>query len=160
DAAVRRIDMRRPVHRQFLRMAASHPFRSCIFDATSEHKPHYRYGEVLTGVKLLARLLRPLLQDDKMVGLWLPPGVGSAIANIAVTFLGKTTVNLNYTSSPDVVKSAVRQCGLRHILTARRFTNQVKLDAGPEVELIHLEDFRKDITKWQRWRAYLGVLLL
>ena len=82
-----------------------------------------------------------------MVGLWLPPSAGGAIANIAVSFLGKTAVNLNYTSSPDVVQSAIRQCQISRVLTSRLFTHKVKLDPGRDVELVYLEDFRKEITK-------------
>ena len=36
----------------------------------------------------------------------------------------------------------------------------MKLDAGPDVELIFLEDFRKSVTTPQRVRALLGVFLL
>ena len=54
----------------------------------------------LTGAMLLARLLRPMLGDAPMVGVWLPPGIGGAVVNIALAFLGKTSVNLNYTSGP------------------------------------------------------------
>ena len=56
------------------------------------------YGMTLTGAMLLARLLRPMLGDAPMVGVWLPPGIGGAVVNIALAFLGKTSVNLNYTS--------------------------------------------------------------
>jgi len=77
-----------------------------------------------------------------------------------VAFLGKTSVNLNYSTSPEMVQSAVRQCGIRHVLTSRLFTQKIKLDVGPEVEVVYLEDFRKIITKWQRLRAFLSVLLV
>src|SRR5262249_50967404 len=99
DAALRRRARRRPVHRQFVRTAARHPFWPCFFDPNNAQKPIYRYGEVLAGAKILARKLRPLLGDAPMVGLWLPAAVGGAIANIAVALLGKAAVNLNYTSS-------------------------------------------------------------
>jgi acyl-[acyl-carrier-protein]-phospholipid O-acyltransferase/long-chain-fatty-acid--[acyl-carrier-protein] ligase len=34
------------------------------------------------------------------------------------------------------------------------------LDAGPKVQLLYLEDFRAQVSRWQRWRAYLTVILL
>ncbi len=160
DGALRRRSQRRPVHRQFVRTAARHPFRPCLIDPNNAQKPLYRYGEVLAGAKILAAKLRPLLGDASMVGLWLPAAVGGAIANIAVALLGKTAVNLNYTAAPEGVQSAIRQCKLRHVLTSRLFTRKLALDAGPGVELIYLEDFRKDVTRGQRLRAYLAVLLL
>jgi acyl-[acyl-carrier-protein]-phospholipid O-acyltransferase/long-chain-fatty-acid--[acyl-carrier-protein] ligase len=157
-------------------MAARHPFRSCLID-TSTKKVH-RYGEVLAGAWILAEKLRPLLTDDAMVGVWLPATVAAAFANIALPILGKVSVNLNYTSSPDNLRSAIRQCRIRHVLTSRLFTSKMKLEvspltlpsppggegrvrgAGPEVELIYLEDFRKEVTTFQRLRAFLTILLL
>ncbi len=159
DCAIKRADRRRLVHQQFVRMATAHPFRACMIDPNNDKKQVYRCGEILAGAKIAMRWLRPRLTDDAMVGLWLPPSIGGAVANIAVTFLGKTAVNLNYTSSPEIVQSAVRQCGIRHVLTSRLFTHRVPLDAGPDVELIYLEDLRKEVTPWQRRRAFLGVLL-
>jgi acyl-[acyl-carrier-protein]-phospholipid O-acyltransferase/long-chain-fatty-acid--[acyl-carrier-protein] ligase len=160
ESAIRRAPERRPVHRQFVRMACRRPFLPCIVDPNNPRKPMFRFGEVLVGAKILTGLLRARLADDKMVGLWLPPSLGGALANIAVAFLGKTAVNLNYTATPAVIQSAIRQCGVRRILTARPFTAKVPLDPGPDVELIYLEDFRKQISTWQRIRALLGILLL
>jgi acyl-[acyl-carrier-protein]-phospholipid O-acyltransferase/long-chain-fatty-acid--[acyl-carrier-protein] ligase len=159
-SSVRRASTRRLVHRQFVRMAVRHPLRTCLIDTTNPTKSVFRYGEVLTGAKILARKLRPLLGAEPMVGLWLPPSAGAAFANISLALLGKTAVNLNYTSSPEVVQSAALQCGLRHVLTSRRFTHKLSLDAGPDVQPIYLEDFRKEVSFWERWRTYLGVLLL
>lgn len=158
DCSIATAHKRRPVHRQFLRMAARHPFRTCLIDSNT--KKVYRCGEVLAGASILAKKLRPLLGDAGMVGVWLPPSPAGAFANIALAILGNVSVNLNYTSSPDGVRSAIKQCGLRHVLTARPFTAKMKLDPGPEVELIHLEDFRKEVTTLERLRAFLAVLLL
>lgn len=159
DCAVAGSSKRPPVHRQFLRMAARHPFRPCLLDSTNKGK-FYRYGEVLAGAGILAGHLHPLLGEDKMVGAWLPPSAGGALANIALALLGKTSVNLNYTSSPEVVLSAIRQCGIRRVLTSRLFLTKVPLDPGPGVELVYLEEFRAKITRWQRLRAFLAILLL
>jgi acyl-[acyl-carrier-protein]-phospholipid O-acyltransferase/long-chain-fatty-acid--[acyl-carrier-protein] ligase len=159
DAAIIRMEQRLPVHRQFLRMASRHPFRACLVDPNNKGQVH-SYGRVLAGSIILARKLEPLLRPDAMVGVWLPPSVGAAFANIALAFLGKTTVNLNYSSSGEVVRSAVRQCNLRHVLTSRLFTAKVPLEAGPDVEVVYLEDFRKQVSKWQQIRTYVAVLLL
>jgi acyl-[acyl-carrier-protein]-phospholipid O-acyltransferase/long-chain-fatty-acid--[acyl-carrier-protein] ligase len=86
--------------------------------------------------------------------------MGGAIANITVSLLGRTSVNLNYTTGPENVRSAVQQCGIRHVLTSAQFLRTKPLELGPEVELIYLEDFRKQVSKWQRLWVYLKVLLL
>ena len=148
------------MHWNFLRLAVSHPFRPCFIDTTNAANPVMKYGMALAGAKILARHLRPVLKDDAMVGLWLPPSVGGALANIAVAFLGKTAVNLNYSSTQDIVQSSIRQCGIKHVLTSRLFLHKVPLDPGPGVELVYLEDFRKQISQWERLRTFLGVLLV
>lgn len=158
DIAIARGPRRRPVHRQFIRSAARHPFRICMIDPASGRT--LRYGEALAGALILRRILPPLLGDTKMVGVWLPPSAGGALTNITLALLGKTAVNLNYTSAPEAIQSAARQCGLRHILTSRRFTNRVPINAGPSVELIYLEDFAPRISKLQRLRAFASVVLL
>jgi acyl-[acyl-carrier-protein]-phospholipid O-acyltransferase/long-chain-fatty-acid--[acyl-carrier-protein] ligase len=160
DCAIARTDRRKPVHRQFVRMAARHPFRPCLADSITKGGD-LNYGKTLAGSVCLARALRPLLGDEAMVAIWLPPGIAGALTNIAVALLGKTSVNLNYSSSMGVVQSALRQCGSKHVLTVARFTHRVKLDPGPGVELIDLEEILKHkITKFQKLRAYLGAILL
>lgn len=158
DIAIAREDLRLPVHRGFVRRACRHPLRSCLIDHLNGGKV-FRYGEVLAGAIIMARKLKSLLGDDRMVGIWLPPSVGGVFANVALALLGKVSVNLNYTLSPSVNRSAVAQCGIRRVLTARQFTARVPLDL-PDVELIYLEDFRAQVTKGERLRAFLLVLLL
>lgn len=148
-----------PVHRRFVRRAARHPFRPCIVDGANKDM-QLGYGKVLAGAICLGRLLRPILGDSPMVAVWLPQGAGGAMANILLALLGKTSVNLNYTTSAEVVRSALRQTTCRHIITARRFTHRVSLDPGPDYEMIYLEDIGARLTKWQRLRAFLAVVLL
>jgi acyl-[acyl-carrier-protein]-phospholipid O-acyltransferase/long-chain-fatty-acid--[acyl-carrier-protein] ligase len=158
DCAIARTADRRPVHRQFIRMAARHPFRLGITDPLQ--KQSYSYGKVLAGARVIGRRLAPVLGNDDKVGLWLPPSAGSAFANIALAMMGKVSVNLNYTSSEDVVRSGIQQCQIRHILTSRLFLAKMPLDPGPGVDLVFLEDFRKVVTRWERIRAFLAVVLI
>jgi acyl-[acyl-carrier-protein]-phospholipid O-acyltransferase/long-chain-fatty-acid--[acyl-carrier-protein] ligase len=158
DCAVARSERRVPVHRQFVRVASRRPFLSCVGDSTRPRM--LRYFEALSGAILLSRKLRPLLGEERMVGVWLPPSVGGALTNVAIAFLGKISVNLNYTLTPENVQAAARQCALRHVITSRRFTEKVSLDAGPGVELIYLEDFVKVVSRLDRLRAALAALLL
>jgi acyl-[acyl-carrier-protein]-phospholipid O-acyltransferase/long-chain-fatty-acid--[acyl-carrier-protein] ligase len=159
DCAIERNRQRLPVHRQFVRTAARHPFRTCFIDPNARFVV-VNYAKALMGATCLSRLLRPLLGDSPMVGVWLPPSTGGAITNIALAFLGKTAVNLNYTSSVESVLSAARQCELRRVLTSRRFTARVPLDVGPGVDVIFLEDLAPRFTRWQQWRGYLAAVLL
>jgi acyl-[acyl-carrier-protein]-phospholipid O-acyltransferase/long-chain-fatty-acid--[acyl-carrier-protein] ligase len=158
DCSIARGADRWPVHRRFLRVALRHPFRSCLIDPAT--KRSLRYGMALAGALILRRRLRPLLGDEPLVGVWLPPSAGGALANIVLALLRKTSVNLNYSASMPIVQSAIRQCGLKHVVTSRKFLHKVKLDAGPDVELVYLEDFAPTVSRWERIRTFLMVLLL
>jgi acyl-[acyl-carrier-protein]-phospholipid O-acyltransferase/long-chain-fatty-acid--[acyl-carrier-protein] ligase len=46
------------------------------------------------------------------------------------------------------------------VITARRFTARLKLDPGPGVELLYLEDLLPKVTRWHKLPALLAVLLL
>jgi acyl-[acyl-carrier-protein]-phospholipid O-acyltransferase/long-chain-fatty-acid--[acyl-carrier-protein] ligase len=148
-----------PVHRQFVRTAARHPLRPCFIDPNARQGAPLSYGKALAGAMCFAQLLRPILAGRPMIGVWLPCSMGGALANIALALLGKTSVNLNYTSCPEFLESAIQQCGLRHVLTSRRFVERLPAPFGHAVELIYLEDFVPKVSTWARLRAFLAVLL-
>ncbi|MCS6851355.1 MAG: AMP-binding protein [Gemmataceae bacterium] len=157
DCAIARAPWRRPVHCQFVRMAARYPWRPCLVDATAARS--FRYAEALAACLILRQRLAPILVDEAMVGVWLPPSAAGAFANIALALMRKTSVNLNYTASADGVRSAIRQCGIRHVLTSRRFTARVPLESGPGVELVYLEDIASQVGRFERLRAFFSVWL-
>jgi acyl-[acyl-carrier-protein]-phospholipid O-acyltransferase/long-chain-fatty-acid--[acyl-carrier-protein] ligase len=157
--AIDRARWRRPVHRQFVRMAARHPFRLCWVDSTAPGQD-MTYGKAYVGSVCLASLLKPILGDSAMVGIWLPPGRGGALANIAVALLRKTSVNLNYTSGMESIQSALRQCACKHVLTARKFTARLAIDPGPGVELVYLDDLLPKVTGFMKLRALLTAIVM
>ncbi|HEY7330564.1 MAG TPA: AMP-binding protein [Gemmataceae bacterium] len=156
--AVERSHRLKPPHRRFVRVAARRPFRSCFLDSTRPEQ--FSYAKTLAGILCAVKFFRPMLGDAPMVGVWLPSSMGGAFANIMLAMLGKTAVNLNYTSSPEAIHSALRQCGARHVLTSRRFTERMKIDPGPGVELIYFEDVAPRFTTWMRISRWLAVVLL
>lgn len=149
----------KPPHRQFVRMACKHPFWPCLIDGMA-HGRKLNYAETLTGATLLARKLRPILRQEEMVGLLLPTTVGGALTNVAVAFLGKTVVNLNYTASKEALMSAIMQCKIRHVVTARAFRSRLPFDLGAEVQLVDLEDLAKKIGKVRKTFTYLSIVCL
>ncbi|HEV8060738.1 MAG TPA: AMP-binding protein [Gemmataceae bacterium] len=158
ECAIRRSEYRRPVHAQFVRMSSKHPLRLCFIDTQSKRK--ISYGQAQVGARLLAKKLRPLLGHEEMIGIWLPPSVGGALTNVALALMRKVSVNLNYTSSTEVVRSCVRQCKIRHVLTARAFQSRVPIDPGEGVTLLYVEDLFKSITKREKYLTMLSVWLL
>lgn len=149
----------RPVHRSFVRNAARHPFRNCLID-TSGTGRELNYGKTLTAAMCLAKLLRPILGVEHMVGIWLPSSTGGVLANLALCIMGKTAVNLNYTAGTPAIQSSVRQCQLRHVLTSRRFLDKLPGDFGPDVEKVLLEDLLPKVSRWTKLRYLLSVILL
>jgi acyl-[acyl-carrier-protein]-phospholipid O-acyltransferase/long-chain-fatty-acid--[acyl-carrier-protein] ligase len=131
------------VPREFLRECKRSMFREKIVDST---------GVSMTGGSLLMRtlifrrlLMRGVLEpDEKFVGLLVPPSAGGILANAAVTLCRRIAVNLNYTVSSETLNYCIAQCGMRHVLTSRRFMERFnfKLDA----KLVYLEDLREQVT--------------
>lgn len=123
-------------------------------------------GQELTGGKLLAGalLFRRLLaqkvigRDEEMVGILLPPAVGSVVANAAVSLMNKVSVNLNYTLKDDDLNYCISQCDIKHVLTSRRFIEKkpVQLDA----ELVFLEDLKEQISGFDKLVAGLQTYLM
>ena len=158
EAALARKHRSVPVHRQFVRTASRVPFRICWIDSSAPGQD-MTYAKAYVGASCLAELLRSRLGPARMVGIWLPPGRGSALANIALAFLGKVAINLNYTSSAESIRSCLRQCSCTQVLTARRFMARLALDAGPDVEVIYLEDLLPLVSAYQKTITFLSLLL-
>ena len=122
-------------------------------------------GTELTGGKLLAGalifrrlLLREVLSpDEKYVGVLLPPSAAGVLANVALPLAGRIAVNLNYTVSPSVMSSCIRQCGIRHVLTSRKVLEKLHLQLDAEVVL--LEDLRRKTTSFDKLVAALGAFV-
>jgi acyl-[acyl-carrier-protein]-phospholipid O-acyltransferase/long-chain-fatty-acid--[acyl-carrier-protein] ligase len=152
-----------PVHAGFVRHAAKwrNFFKVGFVDAATGTDRELTWPKALVGAWGLAGWLKPrLAADEKNVGVWLPTGLGSAFANIALAFLRRTSVNLNYTAGTDSVRAAARQAGLRTVITARRFTDRIPLDLPPDVTVIHLEDALAGISGLAKlWRLALVILL-
>jgi len=143
--------------RKFLRQCRKALFTRKIADST---------GVEMTGGSLLMRTLifrRLLLRDviapdEKMVGLLIPPSAGGIVANAAVTLCGRVSVNLNYTVSSETLNYCIAQCGIRHVLTSRRFME--RFDFSLDAELIYLEDLRDSVKLADKLVAALAAYLL
>lgn len=125
---------------QFVRNARRHPRRTCIADPNT---PMLNFGQALMRSVVLTRLLRRRLGPEQYVGVLLPPSVGGVLANVAISNLSKTPVNLNYTVGNDVLNGCVRHAGLKTVVTSKAFLEKVPLK--PDAEILFLEDLRGDL---------------
>jgi acyl-[acyl-carrier-protein]-phospholipid O-acyltransferase / long-chain-fatty-acid--[acyl-carrier-protein] ligase len=126
----------KPLDLAFVSTARRYPLRFMMADART---PRVTFGSALTKTIYIARRLRNQIGAQEMVGLLLPPSVGGALSNIALTLLGRVPVNLNYTASSEVIASCASQCGVDLVLTSRAF-----VDRFPKLQIpgrvIFLED--------------------
>ena len=146
---------RRPLHRAFIHSMRRHPFRFAMADQT---RGHVSSLQALIGSIVLARALRPFWEDQRHVGILLPPTVAGALVNVAAPLCGKTSVNLNYTVGKSGLEAAVRIAGLRTIVTSRTFVEKAKLELPDGPSIIWLEDLARTIGRGQKLVASLLAL--
>jgi acyl-[acyl-carrier-protein]-phospholipid O-acyltransferase/long-chain-fatty-acid--[acyl-carrier-protein] ligase len=133
---------RHTLHREFIHAMRRHPFRFTMADHT---RPHVSSIQALIGSIVLARVLRPHWENQRHVGILLPPTVAGALVNVAAPLCGKTSVNLNYTVGKSGLEAAVRLAGLRTIVTSRIFVEKAKLELPDGPSILWLEDIARTI---------------
>ncbi len=146
-----------PPARLFIRACKKTSNRQRMADST---------GLELTGGRLLASVLamrRVLLRDvlasdERHVGILLPPTVGCALANLSVTLCRRVSVNLNYTMSEKDVNNCVRDAGVKHVLTSRKFIEKKPFHL--DVPFVFLEDLKEQVRSVDRLLAGLGAFVL
>lgn len=119
-------------------------------------------GTSLTSKKLMlaSLVLRSVLRrttfgaGEEKIGILLPPSVGGVLANTAVALDGRVAVNLNYTMSDDVVSYCVKEAGIKHVLTSKRFLEKkpTKLEGA---EFVYLEDIKEQAGLGDKLKAAL-----
>jgi acyl-[acyl-carrier-protein]-phospholipid O-acyltransferase/long-chain-fatty-acid--[acyl-carrier-protein] ligase len=124
------------------------------------------YGQALTAsvllagqIKTLARtILSSAVHDAEMIGVLLPPSVGGALANIAITMAGKIPVNLNFTAGREALAAAIDQCRIVTIVTSKTFLAKAKLETPDGA--IFIEDIFAESSKLEKLSAALRARLL
>jgi acyl-[acyl-carrier-protein]-phospholipid O-acyltransferase / long-chain-fatty-acid--[acyl-carrier-protein] ligase len=154
DAFGRRRRYMRPLTRSFIRVARRNPRHFAMADGRT---PKLSFGDSLSKAVFLARRLRPLWKDQKMVGVLLPPSIPGALVNWAALLLGKVPINLNYTSSKESMASCASQCELRTVVTSRLFLEKLKLE--PPGKLIYAEDLAENPRTAEQLAAFLSAKL-
>ena len=127
------------LHLRFMKVARRNWTSFCMADSTGKE---LTYGKTLTESILLARWIKRHRREESLIGLMLPPSVGGALANIAVSMAGKVSVNLNFSAGMKAINSSIRECGIKTTITSRTFLEK---DGIKEMEgLLFLEDVMKE----------------
>jgi acyl-[acyl-carrier-protein]-phospholipid O-acyltransferase/long-chain-fatty-acid--[acyl-carrier-protein] ligase len=130
-----------------------------IADSTGVELNGYRF---ITAVLLMRKAFKKLLGEEQNIGLIVPTSAGGAISNMAVLTLGKTIVNLNYSSGTQSLKRAIKIANINHIITSKQFITKLKakgfdLDKALEgVNIIILEELKAKMSKLSQ----LGTLFM
>jgi len=150
---------RRPAHevlgRQFIRTARHNWFSFCMADSTGQR---LTFGRALVASLLLSQWIRRRLANEEHVGLLLPASVGGSLANVAMTLAGKVPVNLNFTAGKDAMAAAVERCGIKTIITSRKFLSKVDIEA--DSSMMFIEDTLKQFDAFAKVRMLVTAFLL
>jgi acyl-[acyl-carrier-protein]-phospholipid O-acyltransferase/long-chain-fatty-acid--[acyl-carrier-protein] ligase len=141
---------------QFVKTARKNWSRRCISDSTDKH---LNYGQTLISAIVLADMIGKLTEPDEKIGILLPPSAGGAIANLAVTISGRVAVNLNYTASQEIRNFAIEQCGIKCVISSRRFMEKTGI-SGELNGIVFLEDIAAKIGLQTKIKAYLKTRFL
>jgi len=115
-------------------------------------------GVLLGAGVALARRLRTEVPEPR-VGILLPPGAGGTIANLSCVLAGKTPVNLNFTSGRAAVESAVRQAGLKTVITAKAMEEKVGEHLPRTDRKLDLARLLKEEKKAAVFWSFLALIL-
>jgi acyl-[acyl-carrier-protein]-phospholipid O-acyltransferase / long-chain-fatty-acid--[acyl-carrier-protein] ligase len=105
----------------FVSTAKRYQWRFMMADGKT---PKVSFGSALTKTTYIARRLRRQIGNQEMVGMLLPPSVGGALTNFALTLFGRVPVNLNYTASSEVIASCAKQCDVDVVITSKAFVER------------------------------------
>jgi acyl-[acyl-carrier-protein]-phospholipid O-acyltransferase / long-chain-fatty-acid--[acyl-carrier-protein] ligase len=155
DAFQRRRRYMKTLTRSFIKATRRRPRRFAMADGRT---PKLTFGDSLIKTVFMARRLRPLWRDQKMVGVLLPPSIPGALVNWAALLLGKVPINLNYTSSNESILSCAKQCELKTVVSSRQFLEKVPIQ--PPGEAIYAEDLALDPGFFEKIAAFFAAKFL
>ncbi|MDF3130158.1 acyl-[ACP]--phospholipid O-acyltransferase [Kiritimatiellaeota bacterium B1221] len=143
--------------RCFARCARTNWGRRALSDSSGKD---LTFGKTLIASLLLRKKFsRILAGDPEEIGLLLPPSVGGALMNLALTLEGRVAVNLNYTSSNRALKSAMEQAGIRTLITSRKFLEKFPDTPLPE-RVLYAEDLATGFSGFQKVLTLLKAKFL
>ncbi len=151
------------IQKAWLQSAKESGGKLCMADSTGLELSNHKF---VTGTLLIANRLKKPLAHTQNVGLLLPTSVGGSMGNMALLTLGKTVVNLNYSSGTQSLLHAVDIAQIETVIASKQFVTRLKAkgfdlsEVLVQVEVIYLEDIKEQIGKLASLRMLLSVKLL
>jgi acyl-[acyl-carrier-protein]-phospholipid O-acyltransferase/long-chain-fatty-acid--[acyl-carrier-protein] ligase len=137
-----------------------------VFDALLEARARYggdkeiledqdrkplTYTALVRAAFVLGRKIAHMTEPKEQVGVLLPSSMGVVVVFYGLHAFGRVPVMLNFTSGARNLKAACKAANIKHILTAKRFVQNAKLEdlidaLEPVAKIVWLDDVRQSIT--------------
>ena len=127
----------------FVKRCKQAKFRSKIADSMNQEETG---GKLLTRTLVLRKLLRKfvLADDETNVAVLIPPTVGGAIVNLALSLDKRVAVNLNYSLSQDLIDYCIKEADIKTVLTTRKVAD--KFNFKFDCKVFYLDDLKDKVT--------------
>lgn len=151
------------------------PLNETIFDRLKEVSNDLIFadstGLELSGNRFLTAsiLFKDLLKKEikgQNIGLLLPSTASGAFINYTVLLMGKTAINLNYTSDINALKSAIILAEIKTVIASKKFIEKLELkgikikELLDLVDVIYLEELKTKVSKNKGIFTFLSVKFL
>jgi len=156
------INLQEPLHIQWLKRVKEHPFKRAIADSMGVELNRV---QLLSAVILFTKELKPLLSNERYIGVLLPSSAIGSIINLSLMALGKIPINLNYTLSNEAMASVFKQSNLKIIIGSKKFIEKLSSKGFTPLEpfsgnFIEVEDLAKEFNKSKKIASFLKALFL
>lgn len=120
------------------------------------------YRQILLNTYVLSQRLRRELRSTERVAVLLPNSIGLLVTVLALLYLNKRPVLLNYSAGVQTIVDACDTATVSYVLTSREFITKGQLETVEEalrarVSLSYMENTRKSISlndKLQGWMSF------
>ncbi len=122
-------------------------------------------NKFITGTLMIASSLKRRLKGSQNIGVLLPTSVGGSMGNMALLTLGKTVVNLNYSSGEASLLHALKMANITKVVASSQFVTKLKAkgfdltEVLQSVDVIYLEEVKEKMSKVKSL-VTLGVVKL
>ena len=157
-------------------IVATRPQRTlfeAFLDAKSTFGSHYRlvedirmqeesYGSILKMSLALARILRPMTQENEIIGVMTPNAAPTLGLILGLSAIKRVPAMLNYTAGVDGIQAACTAAKITKIITVRSFVEKARLQAVvdrlSQIEVYYLEDLKSRFNWidrfWVMWSYF------
>ena len=152
-----------PLQKAWIKTAKKVGSSLAIADSTGLSLSGYKFA---TATIMIAQKLKPKLQNQTNIGIVMPTGVGGSMVHLSVMSLAKVAVHLNYSASKQSLAYAVQNANLKTIITSKQFITKLKAkgfdisEILEMVEVIYVEDIKKDISKLKSLLYFIMIRFL